>query len=140
MPHLSEQYWQAVVLRQRVLREPLGLTLTVEECLREGAPQQHFGCWELGGPLLACVSFVTVSPGVVKMRQVAVDPEYAGQGRGRSMIEFAEMLLKLEGAVVAVQVHARQSVQGFYGKLGYVVSGEPFTEIGLPHVLMHKRL
>jgi predicted GNAT family N-acyltransferase len=31
-------------------------------------------------------------------------------------------------------------VQGFYEKLGYAVYGEPFAEVGVPHVHMQRGL
>ena len=39
----TEAFWQAVVLRQRILRDPLGLALTVPEVLAEGPPMGHYG-------------------------------------------------------------------------------------------------
>lgn len=35
-----------------------------------------------------------------------------------------------------VQLHAQQSARAFYEKLGFVVEGEPFDEVGIPHVTM----
>ncbi len=35
-----------------------------------------------------------------------------------------------------VKLHAQHAAQGFYAKLGFVVEGEPFDEVGIPHVTM----
>jgi predicted GNAT family N-acyltransferase len=37
-------------------------------------------------------------------------------------------------------MHARQTAVGFYQKLGYSISGEPFEEVTIPHYIMEKVL
>ena len=37
-------------------------------------------------------------------------------------------------------MHARKTALGFYGKLGYSVSGDEFTEVTIPHFVMEKSL
>ena len=37
-------------------------------------------------------------------------------------------------------MHARMTAVGFYAKLGYTRVGDGFTEVGIPHVKMEKRL
>jgi predicted GNAT family N-acyltransferase len=49
-----------------------------------------------------------------------------------------ELHLRVLENATLIQLHSRQSVQGFYEKLGYHPVGAPFTEIGLPHILMRK--
>jgi predicted GNAT family N-acyltransferase len=39
-----------------------------------------------------------------------------------------------------IALHARETAVGFYEKLGYVVSGERFTEVGIPHWYMQKNM
>jgi predicted GNAT family N-acyltransferase len=40
----------------------------------------------------------------------------------------------------ALMLHAQQSAQGFYQRLGFAVQGEPFDEVGIPHVTMVRSL
>ena len=143
--HRSAAFWKAVELRQEVLRRPLSLTLTVEEILLEGPPQAHFGLFGIGdsetaGPILACASVIPQPDGSVKIRQVAVAEAWQGQGLGNILMQSIESDLRYLGEFHTIQLHARQNVQGFYEKLGYEVIGEPFEEIGIPHVLMVKRV
>jgi predicted GNAT family N-acyltransferase len=37
-------------------------------------------------------------------------------------------------------MHARQTAVGFYQKLGYSITGEPFEEVTIPHYIMEKAL
>ncbi len=143
-PYGSREFWAAVELRQRVLREPLGLTLTVAELMKEGPPMVHYGIFEasLGQdvtpePIIACATAVEVSAGLWKLRQVAVAPQFQGQGFGAQVMRGLEHFLMHSGAQ-RFCLHSRQSVQGFYERLGYTATGPVFEEIGLPHVLMEK--
>ena len=140
----SRDFWSAVVLRERVLREPLGLTLTVAELLREGPPMIHYGIIERLGeetpaPAIACAIAVPLGDGMWKLRQIAVAFTYQGSGLGAQVVLGLECHLALQGAR-GFRLHSRANVRGFYEKLGYQPVGEPFTEIGIPHVLMEKHL
>lgn len=138
----SREFWQSVELRQRVLREPLGLTLTVRELLAECAPVVHYGLFELldeqtTAPIIACACALPLADEIWQIRQVAVVPLYRGRGFGSRVMIGLEEHLRLHGAA-GTCLHARRNVQEFYEKLGYKVTGEPFEEIGLPHVRMEK--
>jgi predicted GNAT family N-acyltransferase len=37
-------------------------------------------------------------------------------------------------------LHARETARGFYEKLRYEAEGDSFTEVGLPHLFMGKKL
>jgi ribosomal protein S18 acetylase RimI-like enzyme len=143
--HRSPEFWQAVELRQRVLREPLGLTLSVAEVLLEGPPMEHYGLFEFldaetPSRIFACASASPISPGIWKIRQVAVAPELQGYGYGAQLMHGIERHLTYEEPVTCYQLNSRQNVAGFYQKLGYEIVGAPFEEIGIPHVLMQKRV
>jgi ribosomal protein S18 acetylase RimI-like enzyme len=138
----SREFWSAVELRQRVLREPLGLSLTVAELLQEGPPMVHYGVFkwldqETPAPAIACATAVPLGEGIWKLRQIAVAAAYQGRGLGARVVTGLECHLAHQGAR-GFRLHSRQVVQGFYEKLGYQVAGEPFAEIGIPHVLMEK--
>ena len=69
--------------------------------------------------------------------------------RGRLLVRLLDGLL---GELrVTARVHARDlrahavpyaraHAAGFYGRLGYVVEGEPFEEVGVPHHMMARDL
>ena len=130
-------YGQALILRNRLLRRPLGLCLYDEELGRE-KQFRHIGAF-LGGSLIATLLLVpgetAASP--MHMKQVAVEEPFQGQGIGRKLLAFTESLLQAEG-IPGVFLHARQTAVGFYEKAGYTCQGEAFLEVGIPHRYMEK--
>ena len=134
-PEFSE--WLA--LRDQVLRKPLGLDFSRED-IAEEAEQVHLVCLReekvVGGLILRKES----DPGVAyHMRQVAVLPEFQGQGIGRRLVAFAENFVMAQGGGTIV-LHAREPAVPFYEKLGYQTEGERFEEVGIPHWKMSKVL
>lgn len=134
----SEEYRQACALRQAVLREPLGLSLADEDLSAE-ADQLHFGLFAADGTLAACVIAAPLDPGHAKIRQMAVRPDFQGQGLGRRLLTAVGQVLEDQG-FRRLSLHARAHVIGFYESLGFTVIGEPFTEVGIPHRKMTKQI
>jgi predicted GNAT family N-acyltransferase len=134
----SDNYECECALRDEVLRAPLGLSLYDEDLSGEGA-QLHFGLFDSGNVLRACLIAVPVSAEEFKLRQMAVKTDCQGQGLGRRILNDLEKFLEKQGVVV-FSLHARQSAIGFYEKSGYVMSGGEFLEVGIPHVKMVKRI
>jgi ribosomal protein S18 acetylase RimI-like enzyme len=133
----SDDYRAERALRQEVLRRPLGLDLYAEDLAAE-KEQWHFGVFD-GALLVASVIAAPVGPGEAKIRQMAVAAAAQGRGVGRQLMTAMEVQLRQRG-IRHVWLHARLSAAEFYRKLGYVPVGEPFVEVGLPHVQMEKRL
>ena len=123
-------------LREEVLRRPLGLWLTGEDLANE-ENQLHFGLFEPGNHLVACVVAVGLSPTEARIRQMAVSPSHQRRGLGRRILRELESDLKARGFRRLV-MKARMSAAGFYEKLGYAVVGEEFVDITVPHVTMTK--
>ena len=134
--HETPGYAAAVWLRRRVLRWPLGLEFTPEELAAE-SNQVHFADLE-NGVAVGCLNMVPIG-NEVKMRQVAVDTQRQGEGKGRQIVEFAENWAREQGFHLII-LHARESAVPFYLALSYVVSGEPFEEVGMPHRFMSKSI
>ncbi len=137
IPYGSSAYQAECLLRHEVLRVPIGLSLRDEDLSNEW-DQLHFGLFD-DDELVACVIAVVLSPTEAKIRQMAVSPEHQGKGRGRRIIEGLERHLAERG-VTYFSMHARMSAVGFYLKLGYSKVGEEFTEVGISHVRMEKRV
>lgn len=126
---------EALELRFRVLREPLGFSradLIVERdddsMLLVALDQGH---------VVACVMFTPHSPTRGQLRQMAVQPPHQGVGLGRALVHHLEQALAARG-FDEIELHARHHAVGFYEKLGYAREGEPFIEVGIPHLLMRK--
>lgn len=74
-----------------------------------------------------------------KIERVSVIPEHRGSGIGKElMIAIHDHLQDLE--VEELYLDAQTHVKNFYEKLGYTQEGEVFEEVGIPHVVMVKRL
>jgi len=132
----SNEYRLECGLRNAVLREPLGLSLTVEELAKE-EDHLHFGLFEPGGDLLACVVVVRLSPTEARIRQMAVSPIHQRRGLGTRVMNDLESSLRSRGFTNFV-LHARASAVGFYEKLGYSVTGEEFMDVTVGHFRMEK--
>ena len=137
IPFASEAYEAEFQLRHEVLRVPIGLSLYDEDLSGE-RDQLHFGLFD-EDELVACVIAVLTSPTEAKIRQMAVSPEHQGKGCGRRIMEELERHLIAKGSS-HFSMHARVSAVGFYLKLGYSKVGEEFTEVGISHVRMEKRV
>lgn len=133
----SSEYPLSLVLRQAVLREPLGLQLS-EEDLQGEAQQLHFGIFEQM-QIQAVVLFKPVTEDTLKLRQMAVSLQQQGKGLGKRLIQQAELeVVKL--GYKKVEMAARESAIPFYQSLGYQVASEAFEEVGITHIKMAKSL
>ena len=135
--HDSEEYWQAMVLRDKLLRAPLGLEFS-EEDIAEEAQQVHVVAIEKG-EIVGTLLLRSAAEGLVHMRQVAVAENRQGKGIGKDLVKFAEALMWAECGD-EIFLHAREPVIPFYEALGYERVGEIFEEVGIPHLKMRKRL
>ena len=133
----SSEYQQALQLRDRILRKPLGLQFTEAE-LKKDEHDIHFGLFE-DGNIVACLTLTSHENVRMKMRQVAVDDSAHGKGLGRKLSFVAENYARQNGFHVMF-CHARKVASGFYLKLGYKIVGDEFTEVNIPHYVMEKPL
>jgi ribosomal protein S18 acetylase RimI-like enzyme len=123
-------------LREEVLRRPLGLPLSEQDLAGE-ENQIHFGLFEPGDDLVACVVAVPLSPTEARIRQMAVSPPHQRRGLGERMMGELEKTLGSRGFRKLV-LNARTSAAGFYAKLGYEIAGDEFVDVTVPHVRMTK--
>jgi len=132
------RYAGARRLRYEVLRAPLGMPEGSEENPRE-AECRHWVAIE-GDEVVGCVLwFAEGPPGHGRLLQMAVLPRLQGTGVGRLLVRALERAVAEDGHPI-VTLHARDLAVGFYARLGYVIVGEPFTEVGIAHRHMRKAL
>jgi len=77
----SVEYYQALALRDLVLRAPLGLIFSTQD-LQSEEECIHFVV-ELDDVIIATAQMVDLANSSFKMRQVAVHPNFQGLGYGR---------------------------------------------------------
>jgi predicted GNAT family N-acyltransferase len=133
----SPAYQEELLLRDAVLRKPLGLALKDEDLSQE-ASQWHFGLFD-GDLLIASVIAAPKSEELIQLRQMAVSSQFQGQGCGRKLAEMLEKTLLGKGFQKII-LHARIQVFEFYIRLGYMPVGELFEEVGIPHQCMQKTI
>ena len=133
----SAQYLKTVELRRRVLRIPIGLDFTEEELAMEDGCL-HLAAFE-GADIVGCLILQPSENGLMKMRQVAVEPECQGEGIGTNLVIYAERIARDRGCNL-MKLAARETAVSFYLKQGYSVVSEKFVEVTLPHFMMEKRL
>ena len=135
--HGSPEYYDMVKLRDEVLRKPLGLNFSPEE-LESETDNMLIAAYE-DEQILGCCMLVEEEPRIVRLRQMAVLNDLQGKGIGRALINFAENIARDRG-YRAIRMHARINAIGFYEKVGYMVKGDEFTEVTIPHYVMEKAL
>ena len=130
-------YQETVALRYKILRKPIGLSFT-EEQLSQEINDFHLAAY-MDDKLVACLILTHVNSDEIKMRQVAVDENLQGKGIGKKLVQFAEAFSKDKG-YEKMTLHARETAVPFYLSMQYKTKGQPFTEVGLPHMKMYKSL
>ncbi len=134
----TPEYDDAVRLRYDVLRRPLGLDYTPEQLAAEYA-QIHLAAYNEAGLLVGYLNLTPLDDAIVQMRQVAVAPDQQSRGVGTELVRHSEWLAQRLGFQQII-LHARQPAVPFYERLGYLVVGEPFEEVTIPHRHMEKNL
>ncbi len=132
-PYASDLYAQSLILREKILRRPLGMQLRPED-VEGDETKQHWIALE-NDTCIATVSITMLSPTHAKLRQMAVDEAYAGQGIGAALVRHAHTELAKQG-IESITLNARGTAIGFYEKLGYTPCGEPFEQFSIPHQMM----
>lgn len=135
--HASPEYEAVCRARDRILRQPLGLRLS--EADRRGETVQRHFILEADGRLLGGVIARARARRVVQLRQMWIEADRAGEGLGRRLLEEVARRIEAEG-IERLMLHARRPVLGFYRKCGFRAEGLEFTEIGIPHRKMSRRL
>lgn len=136
VPFQSKDYYQSLAVRDKVLRQPLGLQFDTKQ-LEVEFSDVHLVAKQ--GTQVVGTMIMSMADEGAKMRQVAVLPEYQSLGIGTKMVAKFESEVQMRG-VNRVVLHARENAIEFYTKLGYSVEGEWFQEVGIPHKKMIKSL
>lgn len=133
----SPAYHETIALRDAILRQPLGLRFTPAQLAAEN-DDIHLTIWA-DKELVGCLVLTPKDESTLKMRQVAIQPAFQGQGIGQQLVRASEALARERGFAV-MMCHARETAVPFYEKLGYTKKGAVFMEVTLPHYYMEKAL
>ena len=134
----SPCYMATLLLRNKVLRQPLGLLLTDAD-LKQDLHSRIYSALNDADELCGSLMADALPANRVKLRQVAVWPQYEGENIGSRLLAFAEERSRAKGNK-AVELNARATAVEFFRKNGYEVEGEVFEEVTIPHFKMTKEL
>ncbi len=137
VPHGSPLYHEALALREKILRTPLGLSFTPEEIAHEADPLQIHIVGLQNHKVIATCVFVDRGNRLCKMQRVAVDENLQGQKIGSQMLAFFHKYAQFRG-FHSVYCHARKTAESFYEHHGYHAEGEEYLEQTIPHITMRK--
>jgi predicted GNAT family N-acyltransferase len=135
--HDSAEYQSMISLRMKILREPLGLSFTLEDLQKE--KDDILLCAFEDDVIVACCILTEINNKTCQLRQMAVIPPVQKNGLGRSLLDFAEKIA-YDSGFRKIMMHARKSAVGFYQKQGYKIEGGEFEEVTIPHYEMQKSL
>lgn len=131
----DKEYREAYILREELLRKPIGLSLDDEDLSDE--VNDVILVAKERDTVVGCLILTPKPDNKLQLRQMAVNGKVQGKGVGRALVNAAEQKAVSLG-YSTVMLHARVVAQGFYDKLGYTQVSEEFTEVGIPHVVMEK--
>lgn len=132
----SPEWTNAVRLREKILREPLGSKFSDQELEEEKNHIQVAGF--LDGELVATAVLVPEGE-KMKMQRVVVMEGLRSKNIGSEMMTFCEKLA-LDRNCTGIYCHARDTAVNFYFKNNYEKDGDYFDEDGIPHLKMRKEL
>jgi N-acetylglutamate synthase-like GNAT family acetyltransferase len=133
----SHYYPQVYELREEILRKPLGLSLKNENLDRDIIDDTLIA--ECNGNVWGCLLLHRVDAATLQLRAMAVYEQHQQHGIGSKLIKKAEEVA-LQKGYTHIILHARKVAMGFYQKLGYTITGDEFTEVGIPHYMMGKTI
>jgi YbgC/YbaW family acyl-CoA thioester hydrolase len=91
------------------------------------------------GQGIATGRLVRQADGIAKIGRMAVHRVLRGGHLGQALLDALAATARDRGDR-EVMLHAQRSAEGFYRRLGFVPRGEPFDEVGIPHLEMVKVL
>jgi hypothetical protein len=84
----SDDYQKSIILRDAILRKPLGMIFT-SEFLALDRDDLHYGIF-INENIVSTMSFKVLNSDKVKMRQVATDLNFQNIGLGSKLLQFSE--------------------------------------------------
>ena len=101
----------------------------------DGADYDALHCFlEENGKILAYLRAYPAGEGAAKVGRVLSITH--GMGWGSKLMTEAIPHIKAKLACEKIIVHAQKQAQGFYEKLGFLVTSPDYLEEGIPHVTM----
>ncbi|MCO7124378.1 GNAT family N-acetyltransferase [Sporolactobacillus shoreicorticis] len=128
-------YRQALTLRNRVLRKPIGKDIYSEDLSVE--KDNDFYAALIDNKVVATFSVFAEAPQIAHLTAFAVEPEFQKQGIGSKLLIDAIGDLKRKH-FKQIKVNARSTAYGFYQKNGFKAVGHKYhnDRLGIDDYLM----
>lgn len=135
----SQRYQQTVILRDHVMRKPLGLSISNDDLSYE--KQATVLVAFEADTIVGTGVYTLVDDSTAKVGFLCVDTTLQKGGIGRAILAEIERRLALSG-IKKIYLEARVSVVDFYKTLGYQEYGEIYSlkEAPIAHIRMEKIL
>ena len=124
----------AQVVRTVVFVQEQGIA-PEDEWDTDDATALHAVLLDMNGQALGNARLFQPTSNVAKVGRMAVLQESRGLGYGARLLKALLLEARRRGNK-EVRLSAQRSAEGFYAAHGFVVTGEPFDEVGIPHVEM----
>ncbi len=138
VPYNSILYKHSLLIRNHILRKPLGMEITKGDIFDEDK-HLHFVAIDEEQAVGCVVLIPNYEEGVGKLRQMATLEHVRGKGFGKILVWQLEKQAKRMG-MTKIILNARHYAVEFYEKLGYSKCSELFTEVGIDHYQLEKVL
>ncbi len=105
----------------------------------DDATSLHAVLFDLNGQALGNARLLQPSANMAKVGRMAVLRDVRGRGFGARLLQALLLEARRRGNK-EVRLSAQRTAESFYASHGFVVTGEPFDEVGIPHVEMRLSL
>ena len=105
----------------------------------DDATALHAVLFDTSGQALGTARLLQPEAGVAKVGRMAVLREHRGRGFGQRLLQALVSNARHRDDHQVV-LSAQRSAEGFYARFGFEPVGEPYDEVGIPHVAMCLRL
>ena len=95
----------------------------------------HAVMFDVNGQVLGNARLLQPSATIAKVGRMAVLKDARGNGYGARLLQ-ALIRCARQRSHKEVRLSAQRTAEGFYAAHGFVTVGEPFDEVGIPHVEM----
>lgn len=99
----------------------------------------HAVMFDVNGQVLGNARLLQPSATIAKVGRMAVLKDARGNGYGARLLQ-ALIRCARQRSHKEVRLSAQRTAEGFYAAHGFVAMGEPFDEVGIPHVEMRLSL
>jgi predicted GNAT family N-acyltransferase len=134
---LPEEFKAIQAIRIAVFQEEQGVDPALESDGKDEI-SQHLIAY-LNQEAVGTARIRYVDNQTAKVERLAVLSTARGNGIGQQIMEKALLIIASKN-IPEVIIHAQEYIKALYEKLGFVQVGETFTEAGITHVKMKKKL